>query len=88
MFLLDAMLEIEEIKGFEINHEDVGPPLKEMIPYFRMVQDHDRSLLVRGSFTPDELMMIADELSPAGLYLQILTKDLAEIEKLRPHVGM
>ena len=88
MFLLDAMLEIEEIRGFEINHEDVGPSLTEMIPYFRQVQDHGRSLMVRGSFTSDELLMLADELSAAGLYIQILTKDLAEVEKLRPHVGM
>ena len=88
MFLLDAMLEIEEIKCFEINHEDAGPPLAEMIPYFRMVQDQDRSLLVRGSFTPDELRLLSDELSAAGLYIQILVKDLAEVEKLRPLVGM
>lgn len=88
MFLLDAMLEIEEIKCFEINHEDAGPPLAEMIPYFRMVQDQGRSLLIRGSFTSDELRLLSDELSAAGLYIQILVKDLAEVEKLRPIVGM
>ena len=36
----------------------------------------------------DELLMLADELSAAGLYIQIIAKDLAEIEKLRPLVGM
>ena len=66
----------------------MGPPLAEMIPYFRMIQEHGRSLLVRGSFTSDELLMLADELSAAGLYIQIIAKDLAEIEKLRPLVGM
>jgi hypothetical protein len=59
-----------------------------MIPYFRMVQDQGRSLLIRGSFTSDELRLLSDELSAAGLYIQILVKDLAEVEKLRPIVGM
>jgi hypothetical protein len=88
MFLLDAILEIEEIKGFEINYEDSGPSMVKMIPYFRMVQDEGRSLLVRGSFTSDELRMLSDELSAAGLYIQLIVRDLAEVEKLRPLVGM
>ncbi len=88
MFLLDAMLEIEEIKCFEINYEESGPPLAEMIPYFRMVQDHNRSLLVRGSFTSDELLTLADELSAAGLYIQVMAKDLNKIEQLRKPLGL
>jgi hypothetical protein len=37
MFLLNAFLEIKEIRCFEINNDDSGPPLKEMIPYFQMI---------------------------------------------------
>jgi len=38
MFLLEAFLEIEEIQGFEINNDACGPPIREMVPYFQMVQ--------------------------------------------------
>ena len=60
MFLLDAILEIEELGCLEINHDASGPPLAKMIPYYRKVQDAGRSLVVRGAFTPDELRMLMD----------------------------
>ena len=59
-----------------------------MLPFFRKMQAADRPLLVRGSFTPDELRLLVDSLDPRGLYLYIMVADLAEDEKLRPIVGM
>ncbi len=88
LFILDLFLEIEELRCFEINREDIGPPLAEMMDSLKKVQQADRSLLVRGKFTPDDLNLIADELSPDGLYLQILVDDLKTADELRPLVGM
>ena len=88
MFLLDAILEIEELGCLEINHDASGPPLSKMIPYYRRVQDTGRSLVVRGAFTPDELRMLMDSLDPRGLLLLIMVKDKAEIEIARPILGM
>ena len=62
VFLLDAILEIEELGCLEINHDASGPPLAKMIPYYRQVQDAGRSLVVRGAFTPDELRMLMEVL--------------------------
>jgi hypothetical protein len=45
-------------------------------------------LLIRGSFTPDELRLLMDSLSPRGLYLYIMVESMEEIEQLRPIVGM
>ena len=88
MFLLDAFLEIEELGCFEINYDALGPPLREMIPYYRMVQGAGRALLVRGSFTTDELRLLVDQLDPRGLYVLILVKDMRQVEQLRPVVGL
>jgi hypothetical protein len=88
MFLLDAILEIEEIRCFEINQDALGPPVAAMIPHFRKVQDAGRPLLVRGSFTPDELRLLMDSLEPRGLFLNIMVNEMKEIEALRPLVGM
>ena len=88
LFLLDHFLEIEEIRCFEVNREDAGPPLAEMIPDLRKIQDAGRSLLVRGFFTPDELDLIGDKLSSNGLFLQILVEGLHKVEAIRPHLGM
>jgi len=88
MFLLDAMLEVEEIRAFQVNRDVSGPPLEEMIPSYRMIQDAGRPLLVRGSFTPIELARMLEALAPSGLYLYIMIQDLAEIRPLRRLLGM
>jgi hypothetical protein len=88
MFILDAFLEIEELRCFEINNDAIGPPLIEMVPYFQMVQKAKRSLLVRGALTPDDAKLLMDSLEPRGLYLLVVVKDLREAEALRPILRM
>lgn len=88
MIVLDQMLEIPGIKCYEINNDVGGPPLDTMVPYFRMVQKAKKPLLIRGSFSPDELRMLMESLEPAGLYLYIMAADMKEMEPLRPIVGM
>jgi len=88
MFLLDAILEVEEIAAFQVNRDVSGPPLQVMIPFYRMVQDAGRPLLVRGSFTPPELEEMLEALSSTGLYLYVMVQDLEEVEPLRQVLGM
>jgi hypothetical protein len=88
MFLLDAFLEIEELRCFEINNDAAGPPLESMVPFFRRVQEAGRSLLVRGAFTPEELRMLVGSLDPRGLALLIMVRDPSEVDRLRPIAGL
>jgi hypothetical protein len=90
MFLYDLYLEIEEIRCFQVNYEfhSGGPPIAGMVPAFRKIQAAGRPLLVRGSFTPDELRHLVDSLDPRGLYLYIMVGSLAEVEALRSVLGM
>ncbi len=90
MFLYDLFLQVEEIRCFEVNYEvhSGGPPIAGMIPAFRKIQAAKRPLLVRGSFTPDELRLLVDSLDPRGLYLYIMVGSMAEVETLRPVLGM
>ncbi len=88
MFLLDAFLEIEEIRCFQINIEPFNIPVRDMVQYFQRVQEAERPLLIRGSFKEEELRILLGSLEPRGLYLHIMVKDMAEIEALRPLLGM
>jgi hypothetical protein len=90
MFLYDLFLEVEEIRCFQVNYEvqSGGPSIAGMIPAFRKIQVANRPLLVRGSFTPDELRLLADSLDPRGLYLYIMVGSLEEVETLRAALGM
>ena len=65
-----------------------GPPLTEMIGHFRKIQDAERLLLIRGSFSPNELHLLMDTLDPKGLFLLIMVQSMAEIDGLKPIVGM
>ncbi|NLN16403.1 MAG: hypothetical protein GX182_03675 [Firmicutes bacterium] len=88
MHILDCFLEIEELRCFQVNNDVSGPPIAKMVPYFQAIQRAKRPLLIRGSFTPDELRLLMDSLSPRGLYLYIMVESMEEIEQLRPIVGM
>ncbi|MGQ9552955.1 MAG: hypothetical protein ACUVWR_02460 [Anaerolineae bacterium] len=88
MFLLDDMLAIEEIAAFQVNRDVSGPPLDYMLPFYRRIQQAGRPLLIRASFTPDELSQTLAALDPAGLYLYIMVRDMAEVEPLRKVLGM
>jgi hypothetical protein len=88
MFLLDALLEIEEIHCFEINNDVCGPPLKDMVGYFQKVQQAHRPLLIRGGLSLEDLNLLMDYLEPRGLFLNIMVNSLEEIEKLRPRLNM
>jgi hypothetical protein len=90
MFLLDLFLEIEELHCLQVNYEvnSGGPDIHGMIPYFKKIQAANRALIVRGSFTPDELRALSGALDPRGLYLYIMVSDMPEVEMLRPVVGM
>jgi hypothetical protein len=90
MFLYDLLLEIEELRCFQVNYEphSGGPPVAGMLPAFRKIQAADRALLVRGSFTADELRLLVDSLDPRGLYLYIMIDSRAEADALRPVLGM
>ncbi len=88
MFILDLFLEIEEIRCFEVNYEVSGPPLEDVIADFQRVQEAGRPLLIRGSFTPDEIDLVLDRLDCRGLYLYIMVESEREIEALRPRLGM
>jgi len=88
MFLLDAFLEIGEIQCFEVNNDALGPPVRAMVRYFRRIQDARKPLLIRGSFTPDEMGLLTDSLEPRGLFLNIMVNEMKEVEALRPLLGM
>jgi hypothetical protein len=88
MLMLDAFLEIEELRCFEINIEPFNIPVEGMIKYFRMVQEADRPLLIRGSLTEDEARLLMDSLDPRGLYLHIMPGSKEEVDVLRPILGM
>lgn len=88
MFILDLILEIDELKCFEINNDVGGPPIKEMIPYFKKVQNAERNLIIRGTFNNEEISLLINSLDARGLYLYIIVENIDEVDKLKSLLGM
>ena len=85
---LELFLEIEDLRCFEINLDVSGPAMSVMVPAFQKVQSAGRSLIIRGSFTADDLILLRDSLDAKGLMVLILVENLGQMEQLRKHVGL
>ena len=83
LFIIDAFLEIGEIDAFQVNKDVGGMELHEMIPTLQKIQESNRSLVLRGSLTPDDLRLIEARLEPGGLLIQIVVDQSAETKELR-----
>ena len=46
LFIIDRLLALPNLDVIEINREPVGPPIEELIPSLKLIQDHDKSLLI------------------------------------------
>ena len=56
--------------------------------YFKMVEDADRPLLLRGSFTEVEIRLVRDSLDPRGLYLHIMPNSREGVDVMKSILGM
>ncbi len=88
MIVLDDLLDVKEIKAFEINHDIGGPPIEWLIPHLQKVQAAGRPLKLRGIFTEDEARKVVDALDPAGLYITFMLDKKEQAEPFRKIVGM
>ena len=88
MFVLDLLLEVKEIKMYEVNQDVGGPPVEWLIPYLKRIQKAGVPVMTRGDFTTEDVKKLMGELDPAGLYLYILVKEPKDADKYRPIVGM
>ncbi len=78
LFLVDNLLEIDTLRCIQINKDVGGSSVEEMLPYFKKVQAKGRPLLVRGKLDYKDLALLRENLSPRGLYLQIVVESTAE----------
>ena len=82
LFLLDRILDIEALGCIQINKDVGNTVVAEMIPFLQMVQARRRSLLLRGKLDLVDLALLRANLSPEGLYLQVVVDKAEDTRKL------
>jgi len=75
-FILDSLLAIEDLKVVQINKDEGGPSVAEMMPVLRKVQEK-KNLAIWGSL-PQEATLISEQLPSEGVYVMIAVETLEE----------
>ncbi len=83
LHLLREIADIEEIKCIQINKDQGGWGVSRMLPLFKMVQEKEKRLLVRGKLDRQDLADMRKELSPRGLYLQVVIDTPSEAREFQ-----
>ncbi len=83
LHLIDRIADIRELRCLQINKDTGGTEIEREIPYFRTVQDREKTLLIRGKLTLEDLSLLRKNLSPRGLYLQIVVESPEEAKALQ-----
>jgi hypothetical protein len=80
--LLDDILGNENLRAVEINKDAGGPSMLQMIPQFRKVLEKNRSLIIWGDLTEQDIWVVFDNLPPEGVFFNILLPDCKSAEKI------
>ena len=83
LFLIDLFLEIKELKAIEVSLDVGGPPLKEVIPSLKKIQESKKCLVVKGDWEEESINLVRKELNPRGLCLQAVVDNMNEVKKLQ-----
>ncbi len=73
--MADALLELDDLRAIQVSLDyPAPPPLSEYLPELQKISGR-KPLIITGSVTQDELDVLLQELSPAGLCLQVALRD-------------
>jgi hypothetical protein len=82
LHLIDRIADIAELRCIQINKDMGGTEIEREIPFFKAVQAREKSLLIRGKLTLQDLALLRKALSPRGLYLQTVVESPEEAKSL------
>jgi hypothetical protein len=77
-YVIDYLLEIEDLNAIQINKDVGGPSVEEMLPIFQNVQQK-KNLIVWGDFNNEEIELLSRHLDPEGLYITIFSEEFPEV---------
>jgi len=78
---VEQWLEIDSLSCIEINYDNNGPRLPDLLPLLTRIQEM-KPLVIRGELTLEEIAWIKRELSPRGLLLNLVATSVEEARTL------
>ena len=84
LFLIDHLLDIPQIRVFQVSKDAGRTALPDMIPALKKVQQAGRPLIVKGQFNKYDIDLLKENLSVRGLCIQPVVRGLKEAEEMLP----
>jgi hypothetical protein len=81
-FILDELLKKDDLGAIEVNKDVGGPSVEALMPELKKIQAK-KSLILWGDLDGADLECIKKNLSPDGLFLQIIAPTMEQAERLR-----
>jgi hypothetical protein len=81
LFTVDELVKMPDLDVIEVNLDDVGLRIPEMIPRFQQILGRKR-LYVWGAFTTQDLRLMREKLPTRGLALQLMAETPDQVEPL------
>ena len=90
LFVIDELVDMKGLEIVEINREPVaiGPSMEELVPAFKKIQEHDKSIFIhftdidfRSDLIEKEIRIILDNLSTKGMCINICVEDIDDAIK-------
>lgn len=81
LFTIDALLDMPDLAVVEVNLDDVGLTIPQMIPRFQQVLKKKR-LYVWGAFTRPDLIVMKEALPTGGLALQLMAQTPEQVRAM------
>jgi len=80
LFTVDDLVEMPDLDVIEINLDDSGARIPEMIPRFQQILAKKR-LYIWGAFSTDDLLLLKENLSTRGLALQLMAATQEQVQE-------
>lgn len=81
LFTVDDLVDMPDLGIIEVNLDDVGPGIPDMIPRFQQVLEN-KPLFIWGAFTREGLVATKANLSTGGLALQLMGETPEEVQAM------
>lgn len=80
-FILDSLLEIEPLTAIEVNKDDGGPSIAEMVPIFKRILKK-KCLVIWGKLDVKDISVIRQGLMPNPVFLHIVAENVENAKSL------
>lgn len=86
LFLIDNILEVSTVTAFQVSKDAEIDTITPMLPGLKKIQQAGKPLIVKGTFSYDDLLLIKENLSLPGLCLQPVVSNVKEAEHILPQL--